>query len=320
MKNHFTLLFKSFVSLLALSANAAEYTPLCECTPIEKIELKPVERIGSIILAGGQGTRLGYAGPKGLFPIAGKTLFQWLLEKAPHKDIPIAIMTSPLNHEETVAYFKDNQFFDLDIHFFQQEMRPFLNAQKQPMECSGPNGNGNVFYSFVRAGLADLFASKGVDLLTISYIDNPLSDPFDPALVSHARETNADIIIKCLQKQEADPAMGMLVKKEDHIEIVEYMELDPTLDYQFAYCGQMAIDLSFFCRMAEQELPIHWVQKKIDTESNAPIGWKGELFIFDVLPYTSKTKSIYAPRATCFAPVKSLENVPVVEKLLKPVL
>jgi len=305
------------LSILILSLHAIDCIPLRDCTPLREIEIKPVEKVGAIILAGGQGTRLGYEGPKGLFPVGGKTLFQWLLEKVPCKDLPIAIMTSSLNHEETVAYFEENQFFGLDLHFFQQEMRPFLDEQKMPMEWTGPNGNGSVYRSFVQAGLADLFAAKGVDLLTVAYIDNPLSDPFDAAMISYARETKADVVVKCLHQDEADPAMGRLVEKGDRIEIVEYTELDPTQDYQFAYCGQMVFDLSFFRHMAEIELPTHWVRKKIGAGLDAILAWKGELYIFDVLPYTTRAKAICAPRATCFAPVKNLENVPLVENILK---
>jgi ADP-heptose:LPS heptosyltransferase len=272
-----------------------------------------VSNAACIILAGGQGTRLGFAGPKGLFPIGGKSLFQWICEKVPHPKLPIAIMTSPLNHDETVAYFKSHDFFGLDVHFFQQEMKPLLNEAKEPLDQFGPIGNGSVFRSFVKSGLADLFAKKGVDLLTVTYVDNPLGDPFDLDLIAQTRAKKADVAVKCIEKTSLYPSMGMLVEKEGKYQVVEYTELDPSHEYRLAYSGQMAFDFSFFCKMADVTMPLHWVRKKLDRHWI----WKGEQFIFDVLPFASRVEAVIAPRESCYAPLKSPECIAAVEKLLK---
>ncbi len=253
-----------------------------------------------ILLAGGQGTRLGMKGPKGLFSIGGKTLFQWFCEKLP-KGSSVAIMTSPLNHEETLAYFQQNRNFDLDIHFFQQEMLPLLDEEKKPTGQLGPNGNGSVFSSFLKSGLAELFAKRRVECVTVSYVDNLLSQPLDPRLIEDLEE----IAVQCIPREEADKNMGVLVEREGKLEIVEYTELDASRKYKYAYSGQIAFDFSFFCKMGTLELPLHWVQKKMDGKTV----WKGERFIFDCFQYAKKVSTILVDRKTHYAPIKSPESV-----------
>lgn len=247
-----------------------------------------------ILLAGGLGTRLGVKGPKGLFEIGGKTLFQWFCEKLP-KNVPLAVMTSPLNHDETVAYFKKN--VDLEVYFFQQEMMPM-----KPTGELAPNGNGNVFRAFKKAGLAELFAKRGIDCVTINYIDNPLNHPFEMT------ENLEEVAVQCILREESDRSMGVLVEREGKIEVLEYMELDPTQEYKYAYSGQLAFDFSFFCKMGEIDLPIHWVQK-----GNV---WKGEQFIFDCLKYAKKVLPVCVDRNTHYAPIKGPESVAKALKIL----
>ncbi len=275
-------------------------------------QMFPVANTAALILAGGQGTRLGCEGPKGLFSIGGKTLFQWLCEKAP-KHLPIAIMTSPLNHQETLAYFKKNDFFGLEIHFFEQEMETMLDEEKRSTDLLGPNGNGSVFRSLAKAGLLELFAKRGIDLLTVSYVDNPLSDPFDRALISYARHSGAEITVQCIERTAEDRAMGVLVEKEGRVEIKEYMELDPSQEYPYAYSGQLAFDLSFFSKMATIDLPIHWVRKTVAERTV----WKGEQFIFDVFPKAVRVHPFCVSRQTHYAPIKGPESIKAVEKLLR---
>lgn len=283
---------------------------LQKCVKASEIKEKPIARVAALLLAGGQGTRLGFAGAKGLFPIAGKTLFQWHCERA--SSFPLAIMTSPLNHEETVAYFEKHQFFGREIYFFQQEMAPFLDEEKRPMQKLGPNGNGSVFRSFVKAGLGEVFAKKGIDLVTISYVENPLAALFDPKLITYAREEQAEIVVQCIERQASDRSMGVLVEKKG-IEVVEYTELDPDQEYLYAYSGQLAFALPFFCKMAQVELPLHWVRKKTEGQWV----WKGEQFIFDSFPFASRVRALCVPRENHYAPLKSLEDVEAVEKKLR---
>lgn len=290
--------------------------PLTSCKPIEEIKINPIEKCACVILAGGQGTRLGAPGPKGLFSVGGKSLFQWICEKVPDKKNPLAIMTSPLNHEETVAFFEKHSCFGLEIHFFQQEMTHYLNDKKEAMDVKGPNGNGSVFRSFVKAGLADLFEKRGIDVLTVIPVENPLANPFDGSLISHLRDEKADVVMKCVKRLYIDQSMGALVERNGKIQVLEYTELDPTQTYQYSNVGQMAFDLSFFKKMGEVELPLHWVKKEVPIGANKAWVWKGEQFIFDALPHANKVRALCAPRETCYAPLKTRESIEAVQKMM----
>jgi UDP-N-acetylglucosamine/UDP-N-acetylgalactosamine diphosphorylase len=292
-------------------------TALKECPNIEDVEPGPIEKVGCIILAGGQGTRLGVTGPKGVFSINEKTLFQWLCEKVPRSDLKIAIMTSPLNHEETVAYFKQNGNFGLELYFFQQEMEHFLNEEKLEIDMKGPCGNGSVFRSFVKAGLADLFALEGIDTLTVIPIENPLANPFDPALIAYHRRENCEVTIKCIERREGDQSMGALIERAGGIEMVEYTEMDLTQKYFYSNVGQFAFSLSFFKKMADVQLPMHWVQKKVPVGTSLMNVWKGEQFIFDCLSHASRVRALCASRESCYAPLKSQENIEAVQRAMR---
>lgn len=286
--------------------------PLNACADARHIEKESVSRTGCILLAGGQGTRLGHLGPKGLFPIAGKTLFEWACAKIP-KEAPLAVMTSPLNHAETVAYFQAHNNFGLDVSFFSQEMQPLCDDQRRPLILQAPNGNGNVFKAFVKAGLAEHFAKKGIEFLSITYVENPLAEPFDPALITHTRREKAEVTIQCIERLEQYRSMGVLVQRGEQTEIVEYTELDPSQNYPFAYSGQLIFDFAFFCKMADVALPLHWVRKRVDGRWL----WKGEQFIFDALPYAASVRAVCVPHETSYAPLKSPEHIAEVEKRLK---
>lgn len=298
--------------------------PLESCPRVDEVAIQPNLKAGCIILAGGQGTRFGTSGPKGLFTIYNKTLFQWICEKAP-KDLPIAIMTSPLNHQETVAYFERNRFFGLDIHFFTQEMGPLLDEEKRPIEIrpgeivQGPNGNGSIFRSFARSGLAAYFASKGIEIVSIVPVDNPLAHPFDPAFIAYAHETKADAVVKCIERRPDEMTLGVIGKKADRIEVVEYTEIpsEEMKRYRFANTGLLALRLSFMKKMGEIDLPVHWVQKKMQIGSGMISVWKGERFIFDAFPYATRVEALLAPRESCYASLKTRESLQEVEKILE---
>src|SRR5262249_59178831 len=117
--------------------------------------------VAVLVVAGGQGSRLGSDRPKGTFPVgpvSGKSLFQVHAEKVlalsrrSRQAIPFLVMTSPATHDETGADFEENGWFGLpreEIHFFQQGTMPALDlaSGKLLMEEPGrlflsPNGHG----------------------------------------------------------------------------------------------------------------------------------------------------------------------------------
>lgn len=304
---------------------------------IEKGEL------GCLVLAGGQGTRLKYHGPKGKFPISvikRKTLFQLCVEKVKAASLKagrplfLAIMTSPENDEETQSFFKDNHFFGLDsaqISFFMQDTLPFLNSNgklflfNNHQISTGSDGNGHCFHCFARSGIMDRWIQHGVKYLHVVLIDNPLADPFDAELLGFHLSKEAEITLKCTEKVNPKERVGLLVKQNDHCNVVEYSEIsdkekeerrpDGRLKHCCANLSLFCFSLSFIKSMTDSDimLPLHraWkAAKYIDNEGivhspSEPNAWKFETFIFDWLVHAEKVSALIYPREECFAPLKS---------------
>lgn len=288
--------------------------PLEKCPSYEEVTSGSLQNTAAILLAGGQGSRLNSKGPKGTFHILGKSLFEWIIEKTPKENFPIAVMTSEQNHEETVAFFENHRYFGREIYLFPQTSKPLLDQNRKPLNMTAPDGNGAVFESFKRSPLASLFQRRGIELLTICPIENPLANPADLKLIGCHRNTKADITIKCLERLASDTKKGALVEREGKIEILEYLYLDPSQKYFYSNSGMMAMSLPFFLKMGETQLPTHYVEKKLPG-TNTYV-FKEERFIFESLPYAAHVSAFSCPRNRCYAPMKSLENLPQVEHIL----
>lgn len=176
--------------------------------------------VGVLVLAGGQGTRLGFDGPKGMYDIglpSGRTLFQMLAERLKFlttqvvtssssnnqrtSSCPFYIMTSPINHEETVTYFRDNNYFGLSktgVLFFQQGMLPCLTDDgKIILETSSrvsmaPDGNGGIYPSLKKSGMFDDMLRRQLKYLHVFSIDNVLTKIADPRFIGYCIMQNSD--------------------------------------------------------------------------------------------------------------------------------
>lgn len=293
--------------------------PLYKCTSFEETPAGSLEKTGCILMAGGQGSRLGAMGPKGVFPVLGKSLFEWVCEKAPKNDFPIAVMTSPLNHEETISFFEKHNHFDREIFFFQQNLLPFLDDDREILKVEGkeilaPDGNGGVYQAFARSPLKEEFLKRGIEWMTIVPVENVLTDPADRHLIGHAKTSQSDVVVKCVKREKPEESMGVLVERGGNIEIIEYLHLDPTVSYPYSYIGMMAMAFPFFLRMAEVDLPFHWVKKRPPGLKKE--AWKREKFLFQALPYAERCSALVYPRMGCYSPVKSSESIPAVERTL----
>lgn len=296
-------------------------------------------RMGCLIVAGGQGTRLQLNGPKGLFPISNirkKSLFQLFAEKIVaagkqvHRPLNAAIMTSPLNHGLTVTYFEAHSQFGLrnrQLDFFMQNMLPFLDdngnlfLEKPDTIAQGPDGNGSALHNFWKQGIASKWKEQGIEYLNFVMIDNPLADPFDAELLGfHIRNKN-DITVKCTFKTHADEKVGVLVKQEGKVKVIEYSEMpeserkkttsDGSLKHACANISLFCISLSFIEKMCSQRmpLPLHPAYKAAPSlENKNQMAWKFEHFIFDILPLADKVQALLYPREKCFAPLKNLSG------------
>ena len=274
-----------------------------------------LKTFGTIILAGGQGSRLGGSQPKGLVPITpiqGKSLLQLFCEKtraasrqAGHS-LPLAIMTSPLNHEEIDAFLKKHAYFGLSIDLFPQEMLPFLDdngnwiVESGGKIAQGPDGNGHVFKRFVQSGLWEKWNARGILHINIVPIDNALADPFDKDFLS--QHQNNDVTIKAIRRDDPQENVGALCLKNGKIGVWEYTEISgETKNLSLANINLFCLSMSFAHRLAEKNFPWHLARKK---HHNIPM-WKFETFIFDMLDYAEKVGVVVSPRNAVYAPLKN---------------
>jgi UDP-N-acetylglucosamine/UDP-N-acetylgalactosamine diphosphorylase len=301
-------------------------------------ELIAKGKVGCLIVAGGQGTRLHIDGPKGkcqVTKIRKKNLFQLFAEKTlaagkqAGRALPIAIMTSPLNHEETVAFFQENAFFGLNpgqLSFFQQETLPLLTQQgnllfeAKDSLATGPDGNGGALHQFVKEGLWQDWYSKGIRYLNFVLIDNALADPFDAELIGFQQRMNSDIVIKCIERQDPEESVGIIVRENGKTAVVEYSELsneersamnpDHTFRHPLANLSLFSFTMEFINQAVNTTQPVLHKAFKAVTFINAeqPMAWKFEKFIFDLLPFASKVDALVYPRQTCFAPLKNFKG------------
>jgi len=201
-------------------------------------------QVAALVLAGGQGTRLGFDGPKGMYDIglpSGRTLFQLMAERiqklsllAGNVSIPFYIMTSPLNHDETVKFFESQNFFGLgksNVYFFQQGMLPCLTKEgkiilEAPNKVSvAPDGNGGIYPSLQQSGALQDMKTRGVKYLHVFSIDNALVKPADPVFVGYCINQKADCGNKVVWKSHAHEKVGVVAMRQHKPCVVEYSEI-----------------------------------------------------------------------------------------------
>lgn len=297
--------------------------------------------LGTIILAGGMGTRLGFPHAKGLYPLSPvkeKSLFQLFAEKCffasirAGSDLPLAIMTSPENDAETRMFFKAHNFFNLkpeQVFFFVQGELHLEDKSGALLAEKAADGNGSVFKKFVESGLYDKWAARGIKYIHIILVDNALADPYDANLLGHHIHTNSDVTLKCTLRSSITEKVGLVVEIEDKIRVVEYSEIDPveaaTLDeagqlrYPFANMSLFCLSMPFIKELATKDFPFHRAKKPLNKEPNAPQVYKKETFIFDMLPFASSPTVLAYPREDVFAPLKNkygADSPATVKKLL----
>lgn len=301
-------------------------------------------KVGCILMAGGQGSRLHFEGPKGMFPITPitkKSLFQFFAEKVvaagkqAGKKLPLAIMTSPLNDLMTKQFFSDNHYFGLEksqLFFFTQGILPYLDQQgKAFLEekgkiAEGPNGNGYIFKYFSEQGIAKQWEELGVEYVTNIQIDNPLADPFDAELIGFHSKQSSEVTIKCAIRRSAEEKVGLVVKQEGRIRVIEYSEISDEertaynekglLKHLCANLSMFCFNLSFIYRIADKKLPLHAAFKSTRhvtasgevEKPKQPFAWKYETFIFDLLTFAKGVDVLLYPREECFAPLKNFSG------------
>lgn len=307
-------------------------------------DLLAAGRAACIVVAGGQGTRLDFDKPKGMFPVgplSGKSLFQWFAEQLATRErhagqtIPWIIMTSNATHSETVAFFEEQSFFGRapeTTTFVCQGTMPAVDAKTGEALLEGPgelalspDGHGGLLDALERDKMFDRLAELGIDTLFYHQIDNPTTRVCDPAFLGwHLRE-EADVSTKVVEKIAAAEKMGIAVERDGVSCIIEYSDLPDELANQTDargrlefWAGNTAIHVfrrEFLESVARSEsgLPFHCARKKVpylDDEQrlvtpDEPNGMKFERFIFDVIPAAKKALFVQGNRKEEFNPIKN---------------
>ncbi len=251
-------------------------------------------KVAVITVAGGQGTRLGFDHPKGMFPIgpaSDRSLFQIFAEqilarrRRHQAQIPWLIMTSDATHSETVEFFRTNAFFGLDpqtVHFFQQGSLPALDAQTgqilmvAPDELAlSPDGHGGLVQALSNSGLLEKMKQLGVDHFFYHQVDNPTVIMVDPALIGFHLQHGSQVTTNVVCKTSPTERMGVLVDLAGQTQIIEYSELtadqaarkDVAGQWVF-WAGNTAIHLfrrDFLEHLASDggQLPLHVARKNV---------------------------------------------------------
>jgi UDP-N-acetylglucosamine/UDP-N-acetylgalactosamine diphosphorylase len=310
-------------------------------------ELLSQGKVAAFLVAGGQGTRLGYDGPKGEFPVTpirNKPLFQVFAEqlRGDMRDfgrvIPWYIMTSDINDAATRAFFERHQHFGYDredIFFFQQGMMPafsldgqLLLAEKDSLALS-PDGHGGSLRALNRSGaLADM-RKRGIEHLSYFQVDNPLVHCMDPLFLGLHALNASEMSSKTIPKAGALEKVGNFVIADGVLQVIEYSDLPESLAMQKNSDGSLkfnagsiaihALSVEFIERLTESghlKLPWHRAEKKVGfvddrgtpVQPSKPNAVKLEQFVFDAIPLAKNAIVYTTDRAEEFSPVKNAEG------------
>ena len=297
-----------------------------------------------VMMAGGQGTRLGHSGPKGTFDFgleSHKTIFEVLTDKLKEArdrlgiTIPWYIMTSKDNNKQTIDFFEENDYFGYRggiKTFFNQKELPMIDENgKLILDENGlvkeaANGHGGVYEALVESGALDEMKKMGIEWIFICGVDNVLAKLVDPMLVGYSAFNNYKITSVSCIKAEPQERVGVLCKKNGKPSVVEYTEMpddlkeamneDGELKYGEAHLLMNLFHISVIADIAKNKLEYHVAHKKCDymnengemVKATEPNAYKFETFLFDAFERLDEIGILRYHREECFAPIKNAEG------------
>ena len=310
-------------------------------------------KVGAVLLAGGMGTRLGSDDPKGMYNI-GITkqvyIFQRLIEnlmdvvKLTDTWVPLYVMTSDKNHNATVNFLKEHDYFGYKsdyVTFFMQEMAPGSDYEgKVYLEekwkiSTSPNGNGGWFSSMYKWGVAQKAMADGVEWLNVFAVDNVLQRIADPCFVGAVVANNCAAGAKVVRKCAPDEKVGVVCLEDGRPSIIEYYELTDELmnakdengdpAYYFGVILNYLFKVDDLEKIRERNLPLHIVEKKIPylnekgekIKPEKPNGYKFEQLVLDMIHEMDSCLPYEVERNKEFAPIKNATGVDSVESARK---
>ena len=215
-------------------------------------------KIAAFTVAGGQGTRLGWPGPKGTFPatpIQKLPLFacfaQYLqkIEQKYNTACPWYIMTSTTNDQPTRAYFQEHDYFGLipaNVHFFTQGMMPAIDHETGKVLLASPsslalspNGHGGSLKALYTSGAIDQMKKQGIQQISYFQVDNPLVKAIDPLFIGLHAIDDCQMSSKMLPKAFPKEKLGNFCLVDGHVTVIEYSDLPDELAHQRLTGGEL---------------------------------------------------------------------------------
>ena len=306
--------------------------------------------VGAVLLAGGQGSRLGSADPKGMFDIGiNRRLFIFeclinnLLEVTEKAGtfLPLFIMTSRQNDAQTREFLMEHDYFGYDgshIHFFVQEQLPTVDVNgklmlsaKDTVSCA-PNGNGGWYISMRRSGLFKRIKNaKSLKWLNVFAVDNVLQKIADPCFVGAVISDGKSCGAKVVSKAAPDEKVGVLCLEDGKPSIVEYYEMtdemktlrdpDGSLSYRFGVILNYLFRIDELDKAFDVSLPLHRAFKQVSfiddngelIRPEKPNAYKFETLVLDMVRLQSSCLAFEVEREREFAPVKNKTGIDSVE-------
>lgn len=313
-------------------------------------------KVAAVLLAGGQGTRLGVDGPKGAYDI-GETRHLYIFGQQMRNlldvvkkcgvYVPLYVMTSERNDEETRTFWKEQGYFgypESEVKFFVQDMAPAVDfdgkiyLEEKDMPAASPNGNGGWFSSLRKAGLCEELHGRGVEWINIYAVDNVLQRIADPVFVGATILSGVNCGAKVVCKTCPEERVGVLCKEDGRPTIIEYYELteemanrreaDGTLSFVYGVILNYLFSLKKLEETADKRIPVHIVKKKIEYVDEAgnkvkpekENGRKFETLAVDLIKPMGSVLPFEVDREKEFAPIKNrtgVDSVDTARELLK---
>ncbi len=318
------------------------------------LNLLSENKVGAVLLAGGQGSRLGYSGPKGTFNMGlTKELSIFELQMNSIKKIteitgrhfPIFIMTSYTNNAETVKFFEERNYFGYPrdrIHFYIQDVAPTCNfdgkiyLDEKSRVSIAPNGNGGWYSSLINSGLGRVLDRNNIEWLNVYSVDNVLQKICDPAFIGATVIKQCRCGAKVVKKAGPDEKVGVLCSEDGKPTIIEYYEMPENLKnktkkgelvYRYGVTLNYLFNVHDLNLTLGGKLPYHLAEKAIAHMENGvrvipdkPCGYKFETLVVDMVKLMGSCLAYEVEREVEFAPVKNAtgnDSVETARELLK---
>lgn len=304
-------------------------------------------KVAAVLLAGGQGTRLGFNGPKGTFDMGltkKLSIFELQMKnilsvvRKTGRCFHIFIMTSRLNNGETVAFFRENNYFGYPgylIHFYIQDVAPTFDyngkvfLDRKDRVSLAPNGNGGWYSSLVNSGLGRVLERDNIEWLNVYSVDNVLQKICDPVFIGATVFKGCGCGAKVVAKANPDEKVGVLCNEDGKPTVLEYFEIPEELKHmtkkgELVYRYGVILNYLFNVRGLNETLsgilPYHLAEKAIPHIENgervtpaSPCGYKPETLVVDMVKHMGSCLAYEVEREKEFAPVKNLTGVDSVD-------